>query len=100
MGVIPGQRITPEFLYYFFLNVDMRELGSGSSIPQINNYDVAPLKIAFPASKRTQETISSRLDEIRREVARLADVYSAKSAACDNLKASFLNHAFRGEIAA
>jgi len=42
MGVIPGKGILPKYLYFYFLNIDMRQLGSGSSIPQINNYDIEP----------------------------------------------------------
>lgn len=44
MSVIPSESITPEFLYFYFLTVDMRKLGTGSSIPQINNYDITTLR--------------------------------------------------------
>ncbi|MTJ17647.1 MULTISPECIES: restriction endonuclease subunit S [unclassified Dolichospermum] len=48
MGVIPSNILLPKYLYFYFLNIDMRKLGSGSSIPQINNYDIEPLIISFP----------------------------------------------------
>ncbi|NMF83232.1 restriction endonuclease subunit S [Nodosilinea sp. P-1105] len=62
MGVIPSKALLPKFLYFYFLNIDMRELGSGSSIPQINNYDIAPLTIAFPTCAE-QKRIVAILDE-------------------------------------
>lgn len=62
MGVIPSEILDPKFLYYFFLNTDLRLLGSGSSIPQLNNYDIAPLKILIPKIDE-QQRIVHILDE-------------------------------------
>jgi len=62
MGVIPSNILLPKFLYFYFLNIDMRELGSGSSIPQINNYDIEPLIISFPPLPE-QKRIVAILDE-------------------------------------
>jgi type I restriction enzyme S subunit len=63
MGVIPGEALLPQYLYLYFLNTDMRELGGGSSIPQINNYDIEPLTIEFPESLQEQRRIFGILDE-------------------------------------
>jgi type I restriction enzyme, S subunit len=62
MGVIPSNVLLPRFLYYYFLNIDMKKLGSGSSIPQINNYDIEPLLISFPLIPE-QKRIVSIVDE-------------------------------------
>jgi type I restriction enzyme, S subunit len=62
MGVIPSNVLLPRFLYYYFLNIDMKKLGSGSSIPQINNYDIEPLLISFPLIP-DQKRIVSIVDE-------------------------------------
>ena len=62
MGVIPSDILLPKFLYFYFLNIDMRELGSGSSIPQINNYDIEPLIISFPPLPQ-QKRVVAILDE-------------------------------------
>ena len=98
MAVIPSSQINAWVLYYYFLNVDMRKLGTGSSIPQINNYDVAPLLISFPKSLITQEQIVEKLDALSVETRRLAAIYSRKLAALEELKQALLHRAFSGEL--
>lgn len=48
MAVIPGIRIQQEYLYMYFMFIDFSKLPNGSSVPQINNKDIGPLKIALP----------------------------------------------------
>ena len=98
MAVIPSSQIDAGLLYFYFLNVDMRKLGTGSSIPQINNYDVSPLLISFPKSLATQSQIVSKLDSLREETERLAHLYERKLAALEALKKSMLHQAFTGEL--
>jgi type I restriction enzyme S subunit len=98
MSVIPSQRIRAQLLYYYFLNVDMRKLGTGSSIPQINNYDVEPLAISFPESLATQEELIRAFDDLRAETQRLTRLYEYKLAALEELKKSLLHQAFNGEL--
>jgi len=98
MSVIPSQRLRAQLLYYYFLNVDMRKLGSGSSIPQINNYDVEPLTISFPESLATQEELIRAFDELRKETQRLTRLYERKLAALEELKKTLLHQAFNGEL--
>ena len=45
MGVIPSDKIRPLYLYYYFQNIDFGTLYNGSSVPQINNTDIAPMEI-------------------------------------------------------
>ena len=98
MGVIPSGNLHPRLLYYYFLNVDMRLIGSGSSIPQINNYDIAPLKISFPETQDEQEAILQILDNLSAETQRLESLYQRKLAALDALKQSLLHQAFSGAL--
>ena len=100
MSVIPSERLTPEFLYRYFLTVDMRQLGSGSSIPQINNYDIAPLRIAFPESKTRQIEVTGALEAIEAECQALAGIQERKRVALDELKKSLLHQAFSGALTA
>lgn len=48
MGVTPSQEIVPEYLYTYFLFIDLGTLNNGSSVPQINNKDIEPLVIQIP----------------------------------------------------
>lgn len=98
MGVIPGKSLLPKFLYFYFLNVDMRRIGSGSSIPQINNYDIGPLVISFPESARHQTEIVFKLDSLRAETRHIESTYRRKLTALDELKKSLLHQAFNGEL--
>lgn len=98
MGVIPSNNIESKYVYYYFLNVDMRKLGSGSSIPQINNYDIEPLIIRFPENKKEQNIIVNKLDQLSAEVKRLEENYQRKVELLEELKQSILERAFRGEL--
>jgi type I restriction enzyme, S subunit len=98
MGVAPSKALLPRLLYFYFLNVDMRELGSGSSIPQINNYDIEPLKISFPIKLDEQEQIVIKLDALSKETQRLESLYQRKLDALDALKKSLLHQAFSGAL--
>jgi type I restriction enzyme, S subunit len=99
MAVIPGNEITPEYLYLYFLSIDMRALGSGSTIPQINNYDIAPLRIAIP-SKKVQLEISSKVADLQNATVAIKTVYEQKLDALAELKQSILQKAFSGELTA
>lgn len=48
MGVTAGIRLTPQYLMAYFNNIDLGTLNNGSSVPQINNKDIAPLLICLP----------------------------------------------------
>jgi len=98
MSVIPSENITPEFLYFYFLTVNMRKLGTGSSIPQINNYDIAPLEISFPKSLMKQAEIADSIRSLESECQALESLYQQKLIALDELKKSLLHRAFNGEL--
>ncbi len=98
MGVTPKPPLLSEFLFQYFLNLDLREINNGSSIPQINNYSIEPLTIAFPQSADTQHTIVDQLESLREETERLATIYERKLAALDDLKKSLLHQAFSGHF--
>jgi type I restriction enzyme S subunit len=98
MAVIPSDKIMPEFLYIYFLNVDMRKLGNGSSIPQINNVDIAPLKFAFPSNKEEQLKVIEEFKVIEEGYNLLLKSYEHKLNLLSELKKSILQKAFRGEL--
>lgn len=98
MGVIPGEGLLPRFLYFYFLNVDMRQLGGGSSIPQINNYDIAPLAISAPESVDVQADIVRELQHLSADTQLLGSIYQRKLDALEELKKSLLHQAFSGGL--
>jgi len=98
MGVIPGTKIDPEFVYFYFLSVDMRKIGSGASIPQINNYDVEPLPICYPEDLGKQQDIVAKLKEALTNSGVLSATYSAKVESLEVLRQSLLQKAFSGEL--
>ncbi len=48
MGVSSDGSILPEYLFVYFEMIDLASLSDGSSVPQINNKDIAPLEICIP----------------------------------------------------
>ena len=98
MGVTPKSGLLPEFLFNFFLRLDLREINNGSSIPQINNYSIEPLLIAFPKSTTEQKTIVAKLESLSEETQRLESIYQQKLSALEELKKSLLHQAFSGQL--
>ena len=98
MGVTPKDGLLPEWLSYYFRNLDLREINSGSSIPQINNYNIEPLSISFPVSLREQRRIVGILDEAFEGIA------TARANAEKNLRnakelfESYLNYVIQGNL--
>ena len=76
MAVIPGIRIQQEYLYMYFMFIDFSKLPNGSSVPQINNKDIGPLKIAltplplqqsFARKIEAIEAMKSKVREAKKE---------------------------------
>ena len=98
MGVTPKQGLLPQFLFNFFLKLDLRKINNGSSIPQINNYSIEPLIIAFPKSVLAQQAIVDKISSLSKGTQRLESIYQQKLTALDELKKSLLHQAFSGEL--
>ena len=99
MSVRPNDSLHPKLLYYYFLNIDMRKLGSGSSIPQINNYDIHPLPISFPKKLSEQNEMISKSDNLLKVTNHLNEVYKCKIKELGALKASLLLNELTSEAA-
>ena len=95
MSVLPKSKILlPKLLYYYFINIDLSKLGSGSSIPQINNYDIEPLSISFPSEIEEQKKIINKIDKLYIETNKLENIYKSKCMYLKILKNSFLSKYF------
>lgn len=50
MGVFPDPKVMlPDFLYGWFQSFNLSDISSGSTVPQLNKQDLAPLKIILPS---------------------------------------------------
>lgn len=98
MALIPGPRLQPNYLFLFMLNLDLRKINNGSSIPQINNYSIGPQPIEFPTDMNTQHALTERIMNVRAECAALDTGLVRKLSAVTELRASVLHQAFAGEL--
>ena len=48
MGLIPGDEILTVYLYGYLSGIDLMSLADGSTIPQLNNRQIGPLRIIVP----------------------------------------------------
>ncbi len=94
MTVTPKDGLNSKLLFYYFLSIDLGRLGSGSSVPQINNYDIEPLEINFPSDLFEQEKLVFKLDLFSNTIKTLKDIYKNKIRNLSNLKSIILNKEF------
>jgi type I restriction enzyme S subunit len=86
-----------KFFFYWFQTVDLSKLDNGSTIPQVNNSDIAPLKFPEP-DKNEQNEIVRRVETLFAFADRLESRYKAARARVERLTSSLLAKAFRGEL--
>ena len=94
MGVYPRLgMLHEEYLFSWFQKLDLTEISSGSSVPQLNKQDLAPLMIAMP-DMALQQDFAVRLERIRpnRQAAGTA------LAASEALFATLQHRAFSGQL--
>lgn len=68
MGVAPDERqVTAAYLFGWFSRLDLRTITSGTSVPQLNKQDLAPLSILLPPLDRQRafEQRQLALDRVR-----------------------------------
>jgi len=94
IAVVPGDSITPLYLYYWFLTFDLAMLQDLGPTPQLNKKNVDPLEFPVPRTKKEQEEIACSLDTVD---AKLSFHESKKSALQDLFKTT-LNRLITGEI--
>ncbi|MDX2101418.1 MAG: restriction endonuclease subunit S [Alphaproteobacteria bacterium] len=96
MGVRPDERrLTMSFLLGWFETFNLSDIASGSSVPQLNKQDLAPLDLALPPLDQ-QRAFEERMEAIGSMRASLGESYSCAL----RLFAALQNRAFRGELTA
>ena len=99
MGVFAKdeRQLAPEFLFKWFGNLDLASMQTGTSVPQINKGDLAPLSIPVPPLPE-QRRIVAELDALQAEVDALKRLQAETAVELDALLPSILDRAFKGEI--
>lgn len=95
--VLTAKLITPDFLWWWMQGLDLASISNGSSVPQINNSDVAPLEIDVPPYAEQAE-IARRLEIAVAEIDRMVTEAAAARRLLDRLDQAVLAKAFRGEL--
>lgn len=94
MGIAPiDEFLTSDFLFGWFQFLDLASIQSGSSVPQLNKRDLAPLAIDLPDLAEQRE-FGRRVVSIRS----LATNVTSGLDTCEALFASIQSRAFRGEL--
>ncbi|WP_193106988.1 restriction endonuclease subunit S [Brachybacterium sp. FME24] len=94
MGVMPNSEVLlTEYLFAWFCSFDLSTITSGSSVPQLNKKDLAPLVLAVPPLA-DQQVFAEKVTSIHTERDRVARALEAD----DELFAALQHRAFRGEL--
>jgi type I restriction enzyme S subunit len=97
MGLVPSERLLPEFLLYWLETKELSSLADGSNVPQINLPDIAPLQIPVPPLADQRRIVA----EVERQLS-LVDALAAATAAALKrsaaLRRSILERAFTGKL--
>ena len=104
-GIVPirfdPKLISQELGYYLLrsapFQIQIRAKTYGTALMQINIGDLRKIVVHIPPSAQ-QATVVARLDDVQEAADQLADVYSRKLAALDELKKSLLHQAFSGAL--
>lgn len=91
------KQVSNDFLFEFYGACNWGST-KGATISRLYNDNLKNIKISFPKSKETQQTIVRQLDALRAETQKLEAVYQQKIDDLEELKKSILQKAFAGEL--
>lgn len=98
MAVIAKQEVlSPDYLYYWCLALDLSKLSNGGVIPQLNRKDLAPLDLPVP-DITTQGQIVEELKQAEQLCAQLKIEFESAQADHARLREAVLRKAFAGEL--
>ena len=97
MGIIAPEGVETLYIYRWFETVDLAKLNTGSTIPQVNNTDIAPLAIPLPPLAEQTEIVR-RVEQLFAFADQLETKVASAKSRIDHLTQSILAKAFRGEL--
>jgi Restriction endonuclease S subunits len=93
MAMICHEPLLLDYLLLWFKTVDLWELNSGTSVPQINNKDIDPLWFPLPPLEE-QKRIVAKVDQLMKFCDELEGKLTHAQSLSENLIASMVNHIF------
>jgi type I restriction enzyme S subunit len=92
---------TKYLFYYFkssFCKKMIKKFAGGTAQPNLGAKDLKKFTITIPKSLKTQKQIVKKLDALSEQTQKLEKIYQRKVENLDELKKSFLQKAFAGEL--
>ena len=94
-GILPHKDFIPEFVYYWFSNIqkDLAAQAQGGAQPNLSQVKIKKVLISYPPLSE-QQSIVATLDSLKSKVDRLKANYDKISQECDALKQAILRQVF------
>lgn len=89
--------ITPDYLYFWSLTLDLSSISNGGVIPQLNRKDLVPLEIPVPDTS-VQARLVHDLQRAESHCLQLKAEFSAAQIDREHLRKSILRKAFAGDL--
>ena len=89
MGVTPMEDINIQYLYYYFINIDLATLCDGSAVPQLNNKNIGPLEIAVPPIE-----LQNKFEELVKQIDKQKFMIEKSLKETEDLQESLMNKYF------
>lgn len=97
MGVVPAPEAA-DYLWVWFLRLDLGRLSDGSNVPQINHGDMAPLAVPLPPGPE-QKRIIDTVEQLLSSADTSAKQVGLDIRRCGRLRQAILKWAFEGKLA-
>ena len=94
-GILPHKDFIPEYIYYWFTNIqkDLAAQAQGGAQPNLSQVKIKKVSISYP-SRTIQHSIVSHLDSLSSTIRKLEELQQKTFAECDALKQAMLREVF------
>lgn len=98
----PGKPWATKFFFHTMnlarIRKEIHDGGTGAKVRHTSPGRIRAVRVSYPGTKKEQQVVADRLDEIVTESERIELIYERKVAALDELKKSLLHNAFAGAL--
>lgn len=94
-GILPHKDFVPEYIYYWFTNIQesLAAQAQGGAQPNLSQVKIKKVSISYP-SRANQQAIVSHLDSLSSNIRKLEELQQKTIAECDALKQAMLKEVF------